>query len=437
MSLFFRRFAYFFVFVAVVAMVILYAAGYRWYHQKLVKTSIIAFVSHASQVQLFFDDVFVADALPFQITSVLPGMHRVRIEKDGYTTWQKAVTVDEDTVTRIDHVLFVPKTLSWRTILEDASKTVLNPLKDHMAVLSDTNKIISFLQLSDGTETFLRSYNLFSGVVVRAEWIFDDLFFVLFEDGTFQQFDLVEHAVVTASVSEDLFTLLQKASFSDGIFVHAEDDVLKEMAFVDGIWDFQAVPLPSWAQTIDGFSVTPFFFYIQKGAAVWQIGRMDETVTLFPVVATGDFSWQVWNSVLFSTSDNRLVWFDQDQEAHFTTTSGRVDHLSFTPEGTTFLFSVAGDVFLVDPAVSFTPVFVTRFSHVIDDLVWYDDPFHFLVLEDHTLTLCEQDGGNCMIVDQNVQNFVVAPDYYTVFVYTSKSVIQAFTLTLQKGFLSF
>lgn len=437
MLVFFRRFAYFFFFAVVVAMVILYAAGYRWYHQKLVKTSIIAFVSYASQVQLFFDDVLVADALPFQITSVLPGMHKVRIEKNGYTTWQKAVTVDEDTVTRIDHVLFVPTTLSWRTILEDASKTILNPLKEHMAVLSDTSKIISFLQLGDETDTFLRSYNLFSGVVVRAEWVSDDLFFVLFEDGTFQQFDLAEHAVVTASVSRDLFNLLQKASFNDGIFVHAADGVLKEMAFVDGAWDFQAVPLPSWAQTIDDFSVTPFFFYIQKGAALWQIGRIDETMILLPIVATDDSSWEVWDRVLFNTAENRLVWFDQNQEVHFVTTSGRVDHLVFTPEGTSFLFSVAGDVFLVDPTVSLTPVFVTRFSHVIDDLAWYDDPFHFLVLEDHTLTLCEQDGGNCTIVDQNVQNFAVAPDYYTVFVYTAQSVIQAFTLTLEKGFLSF
>lgn len=449
MVAFFRRLAYLLFFVFVVAAVILYAAGYRWdrVNHKIVKTSLIAFVSHASEIALFFDDAYVANALPFQITSVLPGVHYVRITKDGFTTWEKTVVVDENTVTRLDHVLLVPKDLAWQTILEDSPFTVLNSTGDHMAVFGADSGIVSFVQVGDQTETFLRSYNLYKGTVRLAAWVQDGFFMVLFDDDTFQYFDLENHKVTVATVAPDFADLLaDNAYFDNGIFVRTADGVLQSLAYQDGAWVQQPLDVLSWAHTADGFVATAGFWYAQKGSALWQIARSDGTVHLLPIVVDGPGSWtNVWDapdakaSVVFNETTHTLIWIDSKGTLGEIVSPDleSVTDVVFTPESQRFLFSVAGDVYAVDPSVSFEPVFVTRFSHVIDGLAWYDDPFHFLVFQDHSLVLCEQDGDNCTTLASDIDSFVVAPDYYTIFVHTKTFMIQALTLGFEKGFLSF
>lgn len=422
----------------------MYAAGYRWYNQKLVKTSIIVFVSYASEVTLFFDDAFVADTLPFQITSVLPGVHTVRIEKEGSIPWEKTVLVNENTVTRIDQVLLIPTSFSWRTVLEDAPTIIFNPAQNHLAILGSASGLVSFMQISDLTDSFLRSYNLFEGTVLRAGWVHDDLFFILFTDGTFQQFDLENRAVITAPLPEALLSLVENASFNDGIFVRSSDGVLQELILTDGVWSLDAVSLPFLAGTIDDFFVTAKHWYIQKGSAVWQVSRSDPMqVLLLPVVADQQDSWRVWedplgkNTLVFSQNDGRLAWIDVNHSMHFIQSEGAVTQAVFSASADVLLFSVAGDVFMIDPSISFTPVFVTRFSHVIDGLIWYDDPFHILVLQDQTLTVCERDGGNCTPLHTAVQHVVVASDRYTIFTQTADAVVQALTLTFETGFFGF
>lgn len=437
-----RRLVYFVVFAIVASMVIFYAVGYRWYHNAIVKTSIIAFVSRASDVQLFFDGQLVATALPFQISSVLPGMHTVRIEKPGSTIWEKTVTVDQNTVTRIDHVLLVPSPLSWRTLLDDAPTVVLNSAQDHMALFGGTSGVVSFLGVGDQTDTFLRSYNLSEGTIVRSGWIHNDLFLIVFADGTFQQFDLNENTVVTAPLPVKISSVIDDATFSDGIFVRSADGILEEIIFTDGKWNFKPVILPSWASIIDGFFVTPSFWYIQKGSAVWQIARSDSSIVrLLPIVADSSHKWRVWENVngtatvLFDESAQSLIWIGTDDALHVLPLQGNVSEVSFTSSA--FLFSVDGDVFVVDPSVSFEPVFVTRFSHNVSGLSWYDDPFHVLILQNNTLVLCERDGGNCTTLADTVEDFVVAADHYTIFAHTVKNAVQALTLSIEKRFLSF
>lgn len=422
----------------------MYAAGYRWYNQKLVKTSIIAFVSYASDISLFFDDALVSDALPFQVTSVLPGVHTVRIEKKGSIPWEKTVLVNENTVTRIDQVLLIPTSFSWRTVLDDAPTIIFNPAQDHMAILGSDSGLVSFMQISDLTDSFLRSYNLSEGTVLRAGWIHDDLFLIFYADGTFQQFDLANRAVTTAPLPEALRVLVEDASFNDGLFARSSDGVLQELFFADGVWSLDPVVLPFWAGTIDYFFVTPKHWYIQKGTAVWQVSRDNPTqVLLLPVIADAQDSWRVWedpsgkNILVFSQNDGRFALIDANHSMHFIQSEGAVTQAAFSVSADLFVFSVAGDLFMVDPSVSFTPVFVTRFSHAVDGLTWYDDPFHILVLQNQTLTLCERDGGNCTLLHTAVQHVVVASDRYTIFTQTVDAVVQALTLTFETGFFGF
>ncbi len=98
------------IFVAFAGTTLFFAYGYRFDVEEriLEKTSIIDVTNEVSNAVLYIDGEKVAESIPYQIKGVLPGIHNLKLQKDGFLSWERNVKVNEDIVTIVFDALPVP-----------------------------------------------------------------------------------------------------------------------------------------------------------------------------------------------------------------------------------------------------------------------------------------------------------------------------------------
>ena len=90
--------------------VVLYTAGYRYDFGtgRIVQTGILSVSSTPKGAQILMDGTATGFSSPAVIKNVLPGDHRIRLEKTGYSSWEKVLPVTSRSTTFADDVvLFV------------------------------------------------------------------------------------------------------------------------------------------------------------------------------------------------------------------------------------------------------------------------------------------------------------------------------------------
>ncbi len=106
-------------FVIAAPLVVLYTAGYRYSFaaRRVVQTGILSLGSVPKGAMISIDDEPLRPTTPSVVKNVLPGEHLVRVEKDGYSSWQKRLSVaSRETTFADDVVLFLTDT---PTIVEE------------------------------------------------------------------------------------------------------------------------------------------------------------------------------------------------------------------------------------------------------------------------------------------------------------------------------
>ena len=95
-----------FVLVAVTVVVTLWAKGYTLERESrtLEKTGMIAAKSTPDGAKVVLDGK-LATATNATIPNLKPGLHHLKIEKEGYLTWEKEVPVEAELVTPVEALL--------------------------------------------------------------------------------------------------------------------------------------------------------------------------------------------------------------------------------------------------------------------------------------------------------------------------------------------
>lgn len=132
--------AIFFIFISILATIILYARGYRFdlNSKSVTSTGILAVSTYPKAAKVFINGELkgVSDIN----LSLPPGAYRIEIKKEGYTTWEKTVALKGELVVTADALLLpVSPSLS--------SLTNLGIVK--AIALGQTEKIILFSQNND------------------------------------------------------------------------------------------------------------------------------------------------------------------------------------------------------------------------------------------------------------------------------------------------
>lgn len=85
---------------------VLYTAGYRYNAKNgsLVRTGVISVTSTPRNAEIFLDGAFTDRTTPFLLKQILPGEYELRLERDGYHSWQGTVEVVSGATTNVQSV---------------------------------------------------------------------------------------------------------------------------------------------------------------------------------------------------------------------------------------------------------------------------------------------------------------------------------------------
>ena len=136
-----RFFAILFVFLAVTATIIFFARGFRFdfKERKLERTGILSVSTTPNGAAIYINDD-LKDASNATIQNLQPGKYKVRLTKEGYSSWEKEIEIKEEIVTPIEAVLF-PSAPNLKAI---SFNGVVNP-----EISPDLQKIVYGINLKE------------------------------------------------------------------------------------------------------------------------------------------------------------------------------------------------------------------------------------------------------------------------------------------------
>lgn len=161
MTLVQRRIVYVFfmaIFVVGAPLILLSASGFRYNFKKrqLQKTGIIFLEVKPKTVKAYLNGKLIKDKLPLRLDNLLPNEYRLRLEKDGYGPWEKAVRVYEGQTTSIQYPrLFKNNTLPYLLVAGDIVRALPNKNADIFLIVKKDSAgfVISKYNLRDGAQT--------------------------------------------------------------------------------------------------------------------------------------------------------------------------------------------------------------------------------------------------------------------------------------------
>lgn len=134
--------------------VVLYTAGYRYQlgANKIVKTGAFNITSIPRGASVFIDDKQQKEQTPAVIDHAMPGSHVVRVQKDGYSSWQKTLEIKSGENTFATNIVLFLEQES-----ESSPESVIKKPENELETLTETHPNYKIDNLSD--RTILSSYD--------------------------------------------------------------------------------------------------------------------------------------------------------------------------------------------------------------------------------------------------------------------------------------
>lgn len=121
------------LFFLAVPITILYCTGYRldFNNRKMVKTGAFFFQAEPKSCEVYLDGEFVkkTDFLAGSvfIKNLLPKEYIIKIEKEGYFSWEKKLRTEEEMVTEAKNIVLFPKDQSFSVFLPNIENYFFSP----------------------------------------------------------------------------------------------------------------------------------------------------------------------------------------------------------------------------------------------------------------------------------------------------------------------
>lgn len=117
--------------------------GYRFNREQgsITQGGLVQMITTPPGAHVTVGKAHLANVTPSKIT-LIPGTYPVTIEKSGYHSWNKTVTIGAGTVTWLNTARLIPTTLSPRTLAEypSVNSALFSPRARYVAIFQDTSK---------------------------------------------------------------------------------------------------------------------------------------------------------------------------------------------------------------------------------------------------------------------------------------------------------
>ncbi len=163
-------------FVVAAPLTVLYTAGYRYSFRagQIVQTGVFSFTSVPRGAAIYIDDELQSSRTPAVIKNIIPGQHTIRLERTGYSTWQKTLEVQSHTTTFADGITLFPLTTPNLALAfaPDASATI-HKKTDSIAHLKRDDEWTEVWIYRGGTEQLVSRLPLAPTVPIHIDWSAD------------------------------------------------------------------------------------------------------------------------------------------------------------------------------------------------------------------------------------------------------------------------
>jgi len=160
------------LFITITPAIMLYAAGYRLNKNgfSIQRTGMFIIDSKPKGAKVFINgqpretwpsSIFNKNnfiATPAKIKNLLPGEYDIKLELDGYFSWQKKLTVSSGASTFAENIYLFKNDLPVKIIPAEIESIRLSPNKNSAVVFS--SDLITFLNLSDESQKTTKRNNL-------------------------------------------------------------------------------------------------------------------------------------------------------------------------------------------------------------------------------------------------------------------------------------
>jgi len=152
-----------FLFFLIAPLLILYSLGYRYDFVKgsLEKIGVLFIKSYPKSANIFLNNKLQANKTPTQIVNLISNTYDVRIEKEGYHTWQKNLEVRPQETTFAEEVTLFKNNLEYINLLEGEYINILASLNYEKVALIKKDNLNEKLEIYKISEN--KSKEIFTG----------------------------------------------------------------------------------------------------------------------------------------------------------------------------------------------------------------------------------------------------------------------------------
>jgi hypothetical protein len=378
-------------FFIVVLFVILNAQGYDfdWKKRKIVETGGIYIKTSEPGISVYIDgnynkntDQFSRDLL---VQKLLPGVHDIRVERDGYFTWQKSLPVEEKLVTKAQNIILFPKDIDFEEMVPDVEKVFPVDNKPFLIKKKDG----SFVKMDPMTEeikeilTSVQSKVLKDIVKIEVSPNKERALITLKEkkyyllsllDGEENRLEIIE------GLGKD--TDYPEFNGNDSVY-HMDKGYLYSLNLKTGKKDKVS------DDVIEGFALHGDGLYTLEKGVLYRTNvyiKTVETMTkeVFPYKEKSTYKLQIIEGRIFLVEDSKVYYMYVNSSKSFVkmieSRSGEVKYKVWSDK---VLFINKNEIWLMllkdfespffKKADSF--VFLSRFSEGVSDVAWVDDDY--------------------------------------------------------------
>ncbi len=140
------------IFVGLFSFSLFITYGYRFDFEEneVVQTSVIDVCTIPKQADLFLDGEFNNDKACQKIYGLDLGAHDLKVEKEGYYTWNKSIYLDSEQVSQYPFVFLIPYPEFYSTIIlnENADQVWMSPNQSLYAIYGEVFNVIKVYSAS-------------------------------------------------------------------------------------------------------------------------------------------------------------------------------------------------------------------------------------------------------------------------------------------------
>lgn len=165
MNLRYRRILYLIfigLFLVIVPVLILYTAGYRYNFKrhKIERTGILYIDSKPKGALIYLNDNY-KDKTPRRFARLLPDTYQVRVEKEGYFSWQKELTVKSNLTTFAKNIILFKKNLPINITEGEINIFAISPNQEKIiySIIKQNTEELRLMNLKNQSDFLIKQLN--------------------------------------------------------------------------------------------------------------------------------------------------------------------------------------------------------------------------------------------------------------------------------------